>query len=226
MRWVHSGHDGASSLNYRHRKEEERVGGAPGGRAGASPERMRGPWGLRGGEEEGGGESRRGSRSGEGWGTGIPCGAGSQRGGWRRLRNRAHGILRSTRGVRENWLDPGPSVGKGPWEASGGAHSGAPRSQSGLQARVSGWVCVGALSSLWAPQSCRRAGPLPRGSGPLQAGPPGTPLTRRDCRKVQGLLSSGCFEPPLVALAASPPGAQHTHRGLPARQAPTLQINS
>lgn len=59
-----------------------------------------------------------------------------------------------------------------------------------------------------------------------QADPPGTPLTRRDCHKVQGLLSSHVFEPPLVVQPCSPPGVQHTHWGLPCRQAPTLQINS
>lgn len=121
----------------------------------------------------------------------------------------------------------GPSVGEGTlggkWSR---AHSREPMSLSGLKAcpgvGLFGGHCTasGLLGRATEPALCRGVWGL------WQASPPGTPLTRRDCRKAQGLLSSGCFEPPLVALAGSPPGAQHTHRGLPARQAPTLQINS
>lgn len=71
---------------------------------------------------EGSGESRRG-RSGQGWGRGIPCGAGSRRGWLEEVEKQSPRDSEVTQGVRENWLDPGrasgPSVEKGPWEASG-----------------------------------------------------------------------------------------------------------
>lgn len=190
---------------------------------------MRGPWGLWGREEEG--EWRVQKR--HDWGgleNGIPWGAGSQKGWLEEVEKQSPWDSEIMQGMRENWIDPGrtssPSVEKGPWEASGVCTQWGTQEPVWAKGPSLGVGCVGALSSLWAPWSCCRAS-LCRGvQGLWQAGPPGTPLTRRDCRKVQGLLSSGCFEPPLVALAGSPPGAQHTHRGLPARQAPTLQINS
>lgn len=105
-------------------------------------------------------------------------GEGGWREGWRRLRNRAHGILRSTRGVRENWLDPGPSEGEGSWEASGACTQWGTKEPvwaKGPSLRVG--LC-GGLSSLWAPRSCRRAGPLPRGSGPLAGRPSRDPINQ------------------------------------------------
>lgn len=115
----------------------------------------------------------------------------------------------------------GPSVREGTLGGKGSrAHSVWAQGLSGGGFVWGHCTASGLLGPAAEPALCRGV------QGLWQASPPGTPLTRRDCRKVQGLLSSGCFEPPLVALAGSPPGAQHTHRGLPARQAPTLQINS
>lgn len=72
----------------------------------------------------------------------------------------------------------GPSVGEGTlggkWSR---AHSGEPMSLSGLKDCL-GWVCLGALHSLWAPWSCRRASPLPRGSGPLAGKPSRDPINQ------------------------------------------------
>lgn len=67
------------------------------------------------------------------------------------------------------------------------------------------WDGVGVPHSLWAPQSCHRARLLPRGSGPLAGRPSGDPIKPDETVvKHKGLLSSGCFEPPLVSLAWLP----------------------
>lgn len=44
----------------------------------------------------------------------------------------------------------------------------------------------------------RQTSALRFGAPGRRRGPPGTPLSRRDCHKIQGLLSSHVFEPPLV----------------------------
>jgi hypothetical protein len=102
----------------------------------------------------------------------------------------------------------------------------------GQQLAGLGWKTGLGWLSVWAAQLTGLLGPvlepaLCRGvQGLWQAGPPGTPLTRRDCRKVQGLLSSSYFEPPLLVPARLPTWSPAHPPGLPARQAPTLQINS
>ena len=121
----------------------------------------------------------------------------------RRLRNRVHRVLKSTRTVKRDLAWPGQS----PWPLYGKSGPGRPVGLS-TQQGTSELVWANRQSGGGFVRGCCAASGLPGPAtepalcqgvqGLWQAGPPGTPLTRRDCRKVQGLLSSDCFEPPLL----------------------------
>lgn len=130
------------------------------------------------------------------------------RGDWKQ-----QGVLQSTRKGRRSWLDrEGQRVPLG--EKDPGRQETCPvglvlrsglgtESAGGLQGHCTASGCPGPAAE-----------PLLRGSGPLASQAlQGPPLTRRDCHKVQGLLSSGSFEP--LFAPAAPHLEPSTHpRGL------------